>query len=248
MQILFAITSSPLSWTGPHTFSIIAFSLGGLISLDFITTFPWLVEAVVMLGPAGLLRELPAEYKAITNATQALDQSDPRMRKIVEEILGVNPGCPLRKAAQEEQEVSKYAPAENTHPDASLPTSSDLDMGALLQWQYEFNQGHIYAFYDTVRHCPLMNSEFLWRDFCKLLTEENPSQPPSKLSESSLLVIFGGEDQVVVGQETKEDILKFVPRERVHFMTVPGGHGFVYPNSDAITEAIADHWGLKHPQ
>ena len=56
--ILLALTSSPLPWTGHgSTFSLIGYSLGGGIVVNFTSYFPTLVSSLVLLAPAGLVRE-----------------------------------------------------------------------------------------------------------------------------------------------------------------------------------------------
>ena len=56
--ILLALSTSPLSWTGNReTFSLIGYSLGGGIVANFTSYFPSLVSSLVLLAPAGLVRE-----------------------------------------------------------------------------------------------------------------------------------------------------------------------------------------------
>lgn len=56
--ILLALTSSPLSWTGNgETFSLLGYSLGGGIVANFTSYFPSLVSSLVLLAPAGLVRQ-----------------------------------------------------------------------------------------------------------------------------------------------------------------------------------------------
>lgn len=58
-QIMLAITSSPLSWTGKGSnggFSIVGYSLGGGIGATFTSFFPDLVSSLVLLAPAGIMR------------------------------------------------------------------------------------------------------------------------------------------------------------------------------------------------
>jgi pimeloyl-ACP methyl ester carboxylesterase len=55
-QILLALASSPLPWTGTNGFSIIGYSLGGGISASFTDTFPNLVQSLVLLCPSGIVR------------------------------------------------------------------------------------------------------------------------------------------------------------------------------------------------
>ena len=56
--ILLALTSSPLPWTGNgETFSLIGYSLGGGIVANFTSYFPSLVSSLVLIAPAGLVRQ-----------------------------------------------------------------------------------------------------------------------------------------------------------------------------------------------
>lgn len=64
-QCLFAMASSPLSWTGsgsgssgnPGGFSIVAYSLGGGVAVHLATSLgPEVVRSLVLLAPAGLIR------------------------------------------------------------------------------------------------------------------------------------------------------------------------------------------------
>ena len=57
IEILLAITSSPLCWTGSGSgFSLIHYSLGGGIAADFTRYFPEMVKSVVLLAPSALVR------------------------------------------------------------------------------------------------------------------------------------------------------------------------------------------------
>ncbi|KAF2231152.1 alpha/beta-hydrolase [Viridothelium virens] len=63
-QIFLVLASSPLSWTGSAStstktdrFTLVGYSLGGCISLNFTATFPHLVSDLVLIAPAGLIRD-----------------------------------------------------------------------------------------------------------------------------------------------------------------------------------------------
>ena len=56
--ILLALTTSPLPWTGNgETFSLIGYSLGGGIVANLTSYFPSLVSSLVLIAPAGLIRQ-----------------------------------------------------------------------------------------------------------------------------------------------------------------------------------------------
>ena len=54
--VLFVLASSPISWTGPNSFSILGYSLGGGIAVNFASCFPDLISSVILLAPSGLIR------------------------------------------------------------------------------------------------------------------------------------------------------------------------------------------------
>ncbi|MBE3045284.1 alpha/beta fold hydrolase, partial [Candidatus Bathyarchaeota archaeon] len=56
-QILLALASSPLPWTGAAALRLIGYSMGGGIAVHFAATFPHVVSSLVLLAPAGLIRE-----------------------------------------------------------------------------------------------------------------------------------------------------------------------------------------------
>ncbi|KFY12111.1 hypothetical protein V492_04089, partial [Pseudogymnoascus sp. VKM F-4246] len=55
-QLLLVLSSSSLPWCVPSGFSLLGYSLGGGIAAGFTAYFPHLVEKLVLLAPAGLIR------------------------------------------------------------------------------------------------------------------------------------------------------------------------------------------------
>ncbi|KAF5260567.1 hypothetical protein FOXYS1_8775, partial [Fusarium oxysporum] len=55
-QVLLALASSPLSWTGSNSLRLIGYSLGGAIAASFAVDFPHMVSSLILLAPAGLIR------------------------------------------------------------------------------------------------------------------------------------------------------------------------------------------------
>jgi pimeloyl-ACP methyl ester carboxylesterase len=58
-EILLALTSSPLSWTGGGSnggFTLLGYSLGGGIAACFASYFPAMVRSLVLIAPSGIIR------------------------------------------------------------------------------------------------------------------------------------------------------------------------------------------------
>lgn len=225
--------SSPISWTGNGAnFSIIAFSLGAPISLAFTAAYPSSVRSLVLLGPAGLLRKLPDGYDDQLMHQPELAPNPEAIREKVREILGLTPSGPPLNIQLDKRRVVKAG----TGPSR---VDRSFDMGGVLQWQFDHHQGHVHSFQDTIRYGPLQTEE-PWRRVCDMIAGRTGSH--TKLDNSTLLVFFGRDDDVVVGEETTEDILKLLPASHLQVRYLPGGHGFPYPNSEEITRTVLSSW------
>ncbi|KAH8726903.1 Alpha/Beta hydrolase protein [Phaeosphaeriaceae sp. PMI808] len=63
-QILLCLQSSPISWSGHRSFTIIGYSLGGAIAADFASYFPYQVCGLVLVAPGGLIRKRNITFKS----------------------------------------------------------------------------------------------------------------------------------------------------------------------------------------
>lgn len=242
LQILFAVASSPIHWTGPNTFALIGFSLGGSIAMSFAGTFPDMVDSIVQLGPAGLIRNLPDSYKSIFIRHPWLAPSSDFMRKLVGRVIGVRTGT--RETPAPERTAMGKSGDEPRHVDYN-----QLDLAAIVQWQYDHHQGFIHSFTNTIRHGPQTGQAFAWQKPCDVI--KGKARTNSKLFSdpySRVLVFLGNEDDVVVRQETVEDLTEVLGASRLSFRYMPGGHGFPYPNSKKIVDHVAGFWRLGYPQ
>lgn len=229
--------SSPLSWTGNgNSFSIIAFSLGGPISLAFAGAFPSSIRSLVLLGPAGLLRKLPDGYEDQLMHHPELAPSQESLREKVRQILEVAPSGPALNIQLDQKRVIPLEIGPSC-------VEKSFDMEGILQWQFDHHQGHVHSFQDTIRYGPLQKREDLWRPVCDIIAGRTRSD--TALHKSKLLVFFGRDDGIVVGEETTEDILKLLPSGHLQVEYLPGGHGFPYPNSEKITQTVLSFWGSK---
>ncbi|KAI1352043.1 Alpha/Beta hydrolase protein [Xylaria sp. FL0043] len=236
-QILLALASSPISWTGSGCgFSIVGFSLGGPIALAFAGAFPELVHSVVLLGPAGLLRKLPEGYDDQLMHNPEAAPSQEAIREKVRQILGLAPSP---------------SPNVQLSQDWALPfktsksrVEQSFNLGAVLQWQFDHHQGHVHSFQDTIRYGPARGSEDSWAMACGIIAGR--TRPDSALHNSKLLVLFGQDDDIVDGKEITEQILELLPPDHLQIKYMPGDHGFPYPNSEMIAKTLLSFWDPKH--
>jgi len=236
-QILFAVSSSPIPWASG--FSIISFSLGCAISLDFARFFPYWVNSVVLLGPAGLIRTLPPGYPSFYIKYSSLFPAS-FMRKVVGEILEVDMHNPNILTTSTQINKSSEGPAPTV--DESTWKPSEIDVASLVQWQFDYHRGHVRSFYETARNCTAQGQQYIFKRAFDIIAGKTDQR--TGMYDTKLLVFLGEDDDVVKPDETKEDILKLIDEEKVEFVNLPGGHGFVYPNSQAIVSRVANFWDL----
>ena len=240
-QILFALTSSPLSWTGraSRCFSVIGFSLGGGIAMAFAALFPQMLRSLVLLAPSGILRRVPADYMGDIIRAPASSAYD--LRVAVGKLLGVQQDSSRDDSEQVAHEAQ--GPPEGPEP-------STVDVQAVIQWQYDCCAGFVDSFVRTIRHGPLMGQQVDWIRVGQVLTGHEPNgglpQGPLPLAGRKILMIFGAADSIVPCTEVVEDFESLCPGVGKHLEVrlVPGGHGFPVPGADSVVEHIAQFWAL----
>ena len=247
MQILFAAASSPLSWTGATSggFSVIAFSLGCGVAMSFASHFPFLVNAIVLLAPGGLLRRMPDGYDNIFFRYPSLVPLA-YLRRLVGKILGVTlSGVPINQTPPE----TNVPAAPGVPPSSEIRENQDLDIPAIVQWQFDSHQGFVHSFVNTINHGPLMHQHSEWSNICKIIRGESSNAPasslPSQVYNSKILVLLGEADGIVLVNEVSEDLKQILGPEHVEFRTIPGGHGFPVPHSEDVIEEISNFWKLQ---
>ncbi|KAG8533547.1 uncharacterized protein KY384_001287 [Bacidia gigantensis] len=236
LQILYAITSSSIPWTGKSLggFALLGFSLGGGIAMSFTAAFPELIDSMILLGPAGILRILPGDYLAPIFKYHAFAPAW-YVRRRAGLTLGVN----VNGTAQESDlkgEMGVDVPS--TKEETSV---GKLDFPAMAQWQFDNHHGCVHSWLDTLNNAPVMHQHAEWE---KVIARLGASES----GISKLLVIFGEDDQVVnrseVGVEMAEMFTRQGKREKLDIRTVPGDHGFPVTQADAVVEHIADFWQM----
>ena len=224
---------------------MVAFSLGGGITMSFAAHFPYLINSIVLLGPAGILRRMPDDYE---NFFFRFSSVVPRtyLRKLVGKILGVN------------VTAESFAPGPSQVVDVTGPEiprdgeavgKETLDTGGIIQWQFDHNKGFVHSFINSAIYGPIMHQQSDWKKISDIIKAEDVTSTelgrPSNLRNSKILVIFGDSDDIVPGKEVSEDISQLLGSPKhVEFRTVPGSHGFPVPSSDDVVKHICSFWNI----
>lgn len=226
-QILLALASSPLAWTGTQAFHLVGYSLGGGIAVPFANAFPHMVASLVLLAPAGLI-----DASSFGRLNRFVFASG----FIPERILAVLTGRRLQRpiaarAVQAAQAATVMAVAE---VDTKAPGEEavPLEKGVLeyVRWMVRYHEGFVPAFMSCIRYAPLMGQHEQWKGLLRR-------------KAGTTAMIFAEADELIREPEYREQGLPLAGgKEHVVWRVVPGRHDFVMTHPGRILDEIDAFW------
>lgn len=235
-QILLAITSSPLPWT-PGGFSLFGYSLGGGIAVDFATYFPDMVNSLILLAPAGLLRVSPVSWtiRVVFNSIMP----DYILEWWTKRRLGgggKNKPMVKTRTGDQDNPTTKEELKGNRDPvfDAAPITlhkpKPGLTASAVMQWQIDNHNGFIKSFMSSVRHSSIHGKKETW----KKLSERN----------DKVIIIGGTTDAAIITKELHEDADAAIGQENIEWREIDAGHEFPMTEAAKVIDIVSEAWNL----
>ncbi|KAI1661364.1 alpha/beta-hydrolase [Daldinia decipiens] len=248
-QILLVLASSPLSWTGENGLSIIGYSLGGGIAANFAATFPHMVESLVLLAPAGLIRAenfgrasrlvftsgiIPERLLAwLTKRRLRQPIAKSVSKKVRKSINGVVPKSPLQSETKEDYVDVAVQEAVDPVEGEVPPTPFERQVLGYVHWALDFHYGFVQAFMSTIRYGPLMEQHGYWRQL-------------AKRKPGTTAVILAKDDSLIPKDDYAEDALPLLGGEdNVYWRVVPGSHNFPFTHATEALERIYEFWSIE---
>ncbi|KAI0404261.1 Alpha/Beta hydrolase protein [Xylaria palmicola] len=243
-QILLVLASSPLAWTGNGAFGLVGYSLGGAIAVNFAATFPHMVESLVLLSPAGLIRpENIGRLSRLVFTSGLVPErllawmTKSRLRKPIDNAVSKRRALAsaVPSAVDEEKEDFVDLAVQDTvdPPTQHVPTPFELDVVSFVHWSLDYNDGFVPAMMSTVRYAPLMEQQQYWR----LLAKRKPG---------TTAVLIGRDDNLIQREDYEEDALPLIGgRDNVFWRIVPGAHNFPFTHPLGALKAIYEFWGME---
>jgi pimeloyl-ACP methyl ester carboxylesterase len=238
-QILLALASSPLPWTGSAArVRVVGYSLGGGIAVHLANTLPHLVSSLVLLAPAGLIR--PETFGAVSRFVFSSGVVPERLvsvltkRRLRQPIASSSRQRRAPAASPDVVEATAAVAAEASDPPAG-ETASPLERRVLLyvQWMAEHHAGFVPAFMSCIRHAPLTGQHESW----------------TKLADrraGSTVVMLAEADEIIDVEEYTREALPLVGGEdRVVWRVLSGGHDFVMTHAEDILRVLYGVWSVK---
>ncbi|KAI1481654.1 alpha/beta-hydrolase [Daldinia eschscholtzii] len=247
-QILLVLASSPLPWTGNNGLNIVGYSLGGGIAANFAATFPHMVESLVLLAPAGLIRPenfgrasrliftsgiIPERVLAwFTKRRLRQPIASSVSKKVRKSINGATSQTPLHEEAKED--YVDVAVQEAVDPVEEVPFSPfERQVLGYVHWALDYHYGFVQAFMSTIRYGPLMEQHGYWRQL-------------AKRKSGTTAVILAKDDNLIPKDDYAEDALPLIGgKDNVYWRVVPGSHNFPFTHATETLERIYEFWNMK---
>ncbi|KAI0898280.1 alpha/beta-hydrolase [Annulohypoxylon nitens] len=247
-QILLVLASSKLPWTGDNGLHVVGYSLGGGIAANFAATFPDMVETLILLAPAGLIRP-----ENIGGASRFIFTSGVVPDRILSWLTKIRLRQPIassvsKKVRMSISEAATKAPLKTEHSedyvdlavqeaidpvDEPPQTPFERKVMDAVHWTLDFHKGFVQAFMSTVRYAPLMDQHDYWRQL-------------SKRKPNTTAVLLGKNDNMIQRDDYTEDALPLLGgKENVYWRVVPGSHNFPFTHGPQTLERIYEFWGWE---
>lgn len=252
-QLFMALASSDISWTGETAgrFTIVGYSLGGCIAVEFASWFPTLVEDLVLVAPAGLIR--PTDPKTWLMYTDYLPER--LTTQVVARRLRSGTHGAVRKSMSDQKNKPPEVEAAAAMPE-KIPAINvkKVNSEALMQWQMKHNAGFLTAFIGSVRDSPTRCQHDLWQLLghrINALRTARASSDESGISEAQqrslasgkVLLCVGGRDPLIKPAELVPDAVRAIGPDNIEVKTFAGaGHEVGMSRGVEIAETAVEFW------
>lgn len=229
---------------------MIGYSLGGGIAASFTSYFPNLVESLVLIAPAGLMRSTRIHW------TSKFLYGGFLPRKLVEYLVwrrlgGIDASSSAaHNSTDDEHKITPIQAAEQetpSHP-ALAPDSSaqisprrpSVSIARVVAWQLHHHAGFVASFVSSIQHAPISGQHDIWKRIA--ISQNLSSHPSQRLLESKVLLLLGKDDTVVIADEMSQDAEQALGPDAVDIRILDGGHELPVTDAEVVAQTIIEFW------
>lgn len=249
-QILLALSSSPISWTGSGSgkFSLVGYSLGGGIVTAFASYFPHLLRQLVLLAPSGLIRSEHITFKTQFLYSHGL-MPETILTAIVKRRLVAGPLVSPKKEPQGKQFSAEDALTEELNAQKNSANKSVLSraypglvLTDVVNWQAHTHSGFVPSFMSSMRFGPILKERQLgtWQRLGRILAGSSAGR--EGLTADRVLILGGINDPIIIKDELVEDVTAALGGN-VQFKFFEAGHEFPSTKYDEVADIIQENRG-----
>jgi pimeloyl-ACP methyl ester carboxylesterase len=258
-QILLALASSPLAWTGEgegEGFHLVGYSLGGGLAVGFARFFPGMVRSLVFVAGGGLVRRDTHESwrSRVLYGKGWLPEGWLQgyvRRRISPPAKKPRRGGPRRDDEGPEREDRKDQHCKDVDVDGTEGWGSALlskrrgdgtTVADIMEWQIAEHKGFVKAFMSSMGRAPIYDRKEEWAALGALLAERRKGSRLAGLRGGKMLIVLGTKDSVIIRDELVEDATGILGREAVDIVELDAGHEVVFTHAEEVAEAAVSFW------
>lgn len=253
-QIMMAVTSSEVSWTGNALqgnnsgFHVIGYSFGGGLAVNFASWFPHLVRSVTAVAPGGLISRSSNTWRTRLLYTRGyFPESLLRyfVRRRFEPIClaaGENIGG---SASVEQSKLGQMSRKTNGDPfdDAVISARRpDVTVASVMSWQLGHQEGFIPAVMSTIRYGPIYERYEEWRRLGLLLLERRQDPTLPGLLGGKMLLVLGSSDSIIRAEEIVPDLEDTLGSDAFEVEVLCAGHEVAFVKGSEVADAASSFW------
>ncbi|KAM0713028.1 hypothetical protein Q7P35_000479 [Cladosporium inversicolor] len=244
-QIALVLGSSELEWS---SFALAGYSLGGGIAADYASWFPEAVESLILIAPAGLLRNERVAWwsKMVYGGFLPTTLVESMVKK---RLLG---GTPQQQPEKTSVGVVEGAEAEapvNDQGAGLFAGRPSFSVSTSVAWEADAHPGFVASFISSIQNSPITAQQPRWKIIASRLDEQrsNPNDPTAArqgLREGKVLLLLGDKDSVIVADEVAVDAEEAMGGANLKTEVLDGGHDLPIAGVESCAKAIGDflHW------
>lgn len=254
-QLFMALASSPTSWTTDGGFSIVGYSMGAAIAANFTSWFPALVEDLVLVAPAGLIRTEHRDWKTWLTFSGLLPKWIVEGR--IKSRLRTNPNVKTTtKISSSANGPSGPVAAEVANTSTSAPAAfgRPIDAEAVVRWQMDHHTGFVPAFFSSFIDAPIRGQHDRWKLIGMRLDAQRAAAKVDKaasaetaagerLRTGKVLMVLGKTDRAVFSDELEPDAKAVFGDANLEVKAFDAGHEVPITFAEEISDWIWDQWG-----
>ncbi|KAK3354891.1 alpha/beta-hydrolase [Neurospora tetraspora] len=268
-QILLALASSKLPWTGDNGFHLIGYSLGGGLAVSFAKYHSHMVRSLVLVASAGLIRSEHVSRRSRILYSEGLFPES-LVRWLVRRRITPQPATTTSEAKMASEVVATTTTEQSTkkhhkNSDASggdsfdnavlSPHRPNSTVSSVMAWQVQHQQGFLTAFMSSIRHAPIYEQREDWIKLGQLLAARRKASS-SDADESAegaggrlpgllggkVLLVLGSTDPVIVKEELIHDATSVLGEDGFEAVVLDCGHEIVMTRGKEVAGLAAGFW------
>lgn len=264
-QALCALASSDLPWTGHQACDVVGYSLGGAIAVHLAAAFPRMIRSLVLLAPAGLIRE-----QTFGAASRLVFRSSWVPEGLLEIITRWRLKRPIAASAKKRKQASSSSSSSSPPPSSSSSSSlspSLLPQSPLLPGDKTIEatitseivdpatpdhpppnelQRKVLAFvrWQTTHHAGFVTAFQSTVRHAPLMNQHEAFRKLAARKPKTVCFIFGDGDEIVNEEDYRQDALPLVGGEEhvVWEKSVRGAHDFPMVDPETTLRIITQFW------